>query len=301
MPLNGLCPSPRQKAQFQNTMFNTPGISSDHSVAETIRHRNPGSTRQTRHSTIAFADGRTVPVKKEHLHFIRQNNASPAVVLGGKALLLKSNAAQRFDTDGRTLSAGDEVSIRVLDSGADLLMPAAGTSRGRPASNAYTLNTSLFMKTFHAGHTGSFRNLVEQYTGKIHEGEGSTRAPSSWTAANDGRTPLFDRTDDIPLSIALESDGSAVLIEDLKLEKLVLSGGGAKGVVYPGVFKALEETGQMQHIGVIEGSSIGATEGALLASGMTAAECKTCVNDLDFSVLFKKNRVPHSVLFSAPN
>src|SRR5260370_21999621 len=53
---------------------------------------------------------------------------------------------------------------------------------------------------------------------------------------------------DVPFSIQQHEDGQVTLAQDLKLRRLVLGGGGAKGVVFPGAIKALEEQGQMAHI-----------------------------------------------------
>lgn len=60
------------------------------------------------------------------------------------------------------------------------------------------------------------------------------------------------------------------------IKNIVFSGGGAKGVVYPGVIQALEEhkeannVSMRQQIDVVAGSSIGALTAALFAGGMSA-------------------------------
>lgn len=59
------------------------------------------------------------------------------------------------------------------------------------------------------------------------------------------------------------------------IERIVFSGGGARGVVYPGAYKAMEETGIIQRVEVFAGSSAGSITAALLAVGMTTANfCK---------------------------
>ncbi|CAI8721680.1 PNPLA domain-containing protein [Pseudomonas sp. IT-P253] len=55
------------------------------------------------------------------------------------------------------------------------------------------------------------------------------------------------------------------------IERLVLSGGGAKGVAFSGMVKALEESRALDKIVSISGSSAGAISAAFLASGMNHA------------------------------
>jgi NTE family protein len=57
---------------------------------------------------------------------------------------------------------------------------------------------------------------------------------------------------------------------------IVLSGGGARGVVHAGVFRALEEAGYPPP-SLIAGTSMGAVIGGLYASGMGGAALKRCV------------------------
>nr|WP_235864699.1 patatin-like phospholipase family protein [Pseudomonas costantinii] len=71
--------------------------------------------------------------------------------------------------------------------------------------------------------------------------------------------------------------------------QLVLSGGGAKGVAYPGAIKALEENGALTGVRAISGSSAGAISAALLASGMTADEFTDLSNSLDLSALMNSD------------
>lgn len=53
-----------------------------------------------------------------------------------------------------------------------------------------------------------------------------------------------------------------------RIERLVLSGGGAKGVIYPGGYRALQDTGVLKGIKEISGTSVGAIMAALIAVGM---------------------------------
>jgi len=108
-------------------------------------------------------------------------------------------------------------------------------------------------------------------------------------------TPLF-RHPDAGFSIHQLDDGQVTLAQDLKLRRLVLSGGGAKGVVYPGAIKALEEQGQMVHIQEVAGSSVGAITAAVIAAGMTADDCKTLLDNLNLPLLFHRKEKPDSEL-----
>ncbi|WP_448109640.1 patatin-like phospholipase family protein [Pseudomonas azerbaijanoccidentalis] len=83
---------------------------------------------------------------------------------------------------------------------------------------------------------------------------------------------LVQSLTDRALTIRRYEDG--VVEMDLKLpdiERLVLSGGGAKGVAFSGMVKALEENQALDKIRSISGSSAGAISAAFLASGMDHA------------------------------
>ena len=56
---------------------------------------------------------------------------------------------------------------------------------------------------------------------------------------------------------------------------LTLSGGGAKGIVYPGAIQALEDTNVLRSIKRVSGSSIGALVAFLVAIGIPAKEIKS--------------------------
>lgn len=53
------------------------------------------------------------------------------------------------------------------------------------------------------------------------------------------------------------------------IERIVFSGGGARSVVYPGAYRALEDTGMSQGVEAFAGSSAGSITAAMLAVGMT--------------------------------
>lgn len=119
----------------------------------------------------------------------------------------------------------------------------------------------------------------------------SHKIPPSLTAG----TTLFQHPD-APFSIHLHDDGQATLVQDLRLHRLVLSGGGAKGVVYPGAIKALEEQGQMENIREVGGASVGAITAAVIAAGMDAAGCKTLLDNLNLPLLFSRTEKSDEVL-----
>ena len=68
------------------------------------------------------------------------------------------------------------------------------------------------------------------------------------------------------------------------LERLVFSGGGAKGVAYSGAYRGLVDTGAMQKIKEIAGSSVGSVVAALVAVGLTPDEVRR-VFDNDLTAL----------------
>ncbi|MCC8417993.1 MAG: patatin-like phospholipase family protein [Rickettsia endosymbiont of Bryobia graminum] len=61
-------------------------------------------------------------------------------------------------------------------------------------------------------------------------------------------------------------------IQETPFDYLVFSGGGAKGAIYSGAHKALEESGVIKNIKAIAGSSAGAITAAVIASGIEPEE-----------------------------
>ncbi|MBR8534801.1 patatin-like phospholipase family protein [Carboxylicivirga sediminis] len=72
---------------------------------------------------------------------------------------------------------------------------------------------------------------------------------------------------------------------------LVLSGGGAKGLAHIGVIKVLEEAGIKPDY--ITGTSMGSIIGGLYASGYSAAELDSIVNNIDWAVVLS-DQIPLS-------
>lgn len=78
------------------------------------------------------------------------------------------------------------------------------------------------------------------------------------------------------------SDGRVeLLVSPPPLSHLVLSGGGAKGIAFPGMLQALEDANQIAGVKVISGSSAGAISATLLASGMNAKAFGELSNSVD--------------------
>ncbi|PHN33000.1 patatin-like phospholipase family protein [Pseudomonas sp. ICMP 460] len=88
------------------------------------------------------------------------------------------------------------------------------------------------------------------------------------------------------VSVFRSSDGRVeVVLSPPPLTHLVLSGGGAKGVAFPGMVQALEDNKALAGVKVISGSSAGAISAALLASGMDAKAFETLSNSLNLPEL----------------
>lgn len=81
------------------------------------------------------------------------------------------------------------------------------------------------------------------------------------------------------------------------IENLVISGGGAKGVMLPGILQAFEEHDEggicfRDQLKNIAGSSVGALSGALIASGITAEDFIASTKNSDFKALLGKGKTP---------
>ena len=66
-----------------------------------------------------------------------------------------------------------------------------------------------------------------------------------------------------------------------QIKQLVFSGGGAKGIVYPGMFWALTESGAICKVSSLAGTSIGAISAALVAMGISKEELRNNIMALD--------------------
>lgn len=113
------------------------------------------------------------------------------------------------------------------------------------------------------------------------------------TADQDVKTPLVKGAGERKISVFRYSDGRVeVAHSPPPPAHLVLSGGGAKGIAFPGMVQALEDADKLQSIKVVSGSSAGAISAALLASGMDAKAFTQLSNNLDLpSLLNSKDPV----------
>lgn len=77
------------------------------------------------------------------------------------------------------------------------------------------------------------------------------------------------------------------LAKQLTIERVVYSGGGAKGTVYPGANRALKDTHVLKTVKEVAGSSVGALTAAIVAMGVPVEEQRKIL-DLDFDALLGK-------------
>lgn len=107
----------------------------------------------------------------------------------------------------------------------------------------------------------------------------STTVPSSTLhTAQAGRpapqcaaTPLVENAGTRKLTLSRHSHGTVeVELSPPPVTRLVLSGGGAKGIAFPGLIHALEQNKLLDGVKVISGSSAGGISAVLIASGMNA-------------------------------
>ena len=69
------------------------------------------------------------------------------------------------------------------------------------------------------------------------------------------------------------------------IKRLVFSGGGARGVVYSGAYAAMDETGVIQDVEAVAGSSAGAITAAFLAVGLSPKNFQSILKQTNFSQL----------------
>ncbi|MCF5506443.1 MAG: type III secretion system effector protein exou [Pseudomonas lactis] len=106
--------------------------------------------------------------------------------------------------------------------------------------------------------------------------------PSPQISDQGAKVPLVKGVGERNLSIYRHSDGRVeVVVSPPPPAHLVLSGGGAKGIAFPGMVQALEEADKLKGVKVVSGSSAGAICAALLASGMDAKAFTQLSNNLD--------------------
>ncbi|MGY2291509.1 patatin-like phospholipase family protein [Pseudomonas sp. SDO528_S397] len=98
--------------------------------------------------------------------------------------------------------------------------------------------------------------------------------------------PLVAGVGERQLTLTRSHDGRVdVTLSPPPVSHLVLSGGGAKGIAFPGMVQALEERQVLPGVRVISGSSAGAISAALLACGMDAKTFEALSNGLNLPQL----------------
>ncbi|NVZ51536.1 patatin-like phospholipase family protein [Pseudomonas sp. B6002] len=125
---------------------------------------------------------------------------------------------------------------------------------------------------------------------KVSNSPVQIRPPLPQTVDQDVRTPLVKDVGPRKLSLYRYSDGRVqVSVSPSPPSHLVLSGGGAKGIAFPGMVQALEDGKKLQGMKVISGSSAGAISATLLASGMGAKAFGELSNSIDLPSLLNSN------------
>lgn len=106
-------------------------------------------------------------------------------------------------------------------------------------------------------------------------------------------TPLVEGVGSRNVTLLRDQQGRVdVFLSPAPVTSLVLSGGGAKGIAFSGVVRALEEAQKLQGIQSISGSSAGAISAALIASGMGAKAFDELSDGIDLpSLLNSKDAV----------
>lgn len=106
-------------------------------------------------------------------------------------------------------------------------------------------------------------------------------------------TPLVEGVGARNVTLMRDQQGRVdVFLSAPPVTSLVLSGGGAKGIAFSGVVRALEDAQKLQGIQSISGSSAGAISAALIASGMGAEAFDKLSDGIDLpSLLNSKDAV----------
>ena len=105
-------------------------------------------------------------------------------------------------------------------------------------------------------------------------------------------TPLVEGVGARNMTLLRDHQGRVdVFLSAPPVTSLVLSGGGAKGIAFSGVVRALEDAQKLQGIQSISGSSAGAISAALIASGMGAQAFDRLSDSIDLPSLLNSKDV----------
>ncbi|MFJ1268101.1 patatin-like phospholipase family protein [Legionella lytica] len=83
----------------------------------------------------------------------------------------------------------------------------------------------------------------------------------------------------------IRDENDQYIVQAEKHRGLVCSGGGAKGIAYMGMLKALQERGYLEQLTHVSGASAGAMTASLIAVGMNPEDMTKLVNELDIKKL----------------
>ena len=112
------------------------------------------------------------------------------------------------------------------------------------------------------------------------------RTPGTRTDAQAARTLLTENAGARRVTFHLNSNASVdLMLSPPPVTQLILSGGGAKGIAFPGVIQALEDKNLLKGVVTICGSSAGGISAALLASGVSATAFSALTNSISFPQL----------------
>ena len=105
-------------------------------------------------------------------------------------------------------------------------------------------------------------------------------------------TPLVEGVGARNVTLLRDHQGRVdVFLSAPAVTSLVLSGGGAKGIAFSGVVRALEDAQKLEGIQSISGSSAGAISAALIASGMGAQAFDRLSDSIDLPSLLNSKDV----------
>jgi len=79
-------------------------------------------------------------------------------------------------------------------------------------------------------------------------------------------------------------------LEHNRVDALILSGGGAKGLAYSGLFETLEKQGKLRDIEFVAGTSAGSITALMAALGYSATEIRTIADKTPFARFFNESQ-----------
>lgn len=86
-------------------------------------------------------------------------------------------------------------------------------------------------------------------------------------------------------AVSVKKEGNSYVIQRPDLKGLVLSGGGARGLAYVGMYKALHETRDLDKLTNVAGASAGAMTASLMALGTSPSDFEKISTQIDMEKL----------------